>query len=157
MFAHRSESAAENSAQRAIGKPQCVFDGAIVHLFEVTQGQRGAMNFRQGRERRMQALIDRRRISCFQLVCFDCFAGERNSSAFTKNVVCSVSRDRCQPGRKFIRVAHAPPRLPSLNEGILYYVFGRSPIPRSVRTMLVAGALGIYVVIAALAVVIGGS
>ncbi len=40
---------------------------------------------------------------------------------------------------------------------ILYYVFGRSPIPRSVRTMLVAGALGIYVVIAALAVVIGGS
>jgi len=40
---------------------------------------------------------------------------------------------------------------------ILYYVFGRSPIPRSLRTMLVAGALGIYVVIAALAVVIGGS
>ena len=40
---------------------------------------------------------------------------------------------------------------------ILYYVVGRSPIPRSLRTMLVAGALGIYVVIAALAVVIGGS
>ena len=40
---------------------------------------------------------------------------------------------------------------------ILYYVFGQSPIPRSVRTMLVAGALGIYVVIAALAILIGGS
>ncbi len=40
---------------------------------------------------------------------------------------------------------------------ILYYVLGRSPIPRSLRTMLVAGALVIYVVIAALAVVIGGS
>ena len=40
---------------------------------------------------------------------------------------------------------------------ILYYVVGRSHIPRSLRTMLVAGALGIYVVIAALAVVIGGS
>jgi plastocyanin len=40
---------------------------------------------------------------------------------------------------------------------ILYYVFGRSPIPRSLRTMLVAGGLGIYIVIAVLAVVIGGS
>jgi phospholipase D-like protein len=40
---------------------------------------------------------------------------------------------------------------------ILYYVIGRSPILRSLRTMLVAGGLGIYFVIAALAIVAGGS
>ncbi len=40
---------------------------------------------------------------------------------------------------------------------ILYYAIGRSPIPRSVRVMLVAGAMGIYVLFAALSVVLGGS
>ena len=40
---------------------------------------------------------------------------------------------------------------------ILYYVVGRSPIPRSLRTMLVAGGLGIYMAIAVVAIVIGGS
>jgi len=40
---------------------------------------------------------------------------------------------------------------------ILYYVLGRSPIPRSVRVMLVAGGLLIYVAFAVLAVVLGGS
>jgi plastocyanin len=40
---------------------------------------------------------------------------------------------------------------------ILYYVIGRSPIPRSLRTVLVAGGLGVYVVIAVLAILIGGS
>ena len=40
---------------------------------------------------------------------------------------------------------------------ILYYAIGRSPIPRSVRVMLVAGAMGIYVLFAALSVLLGGS
>jgi hypothetical protein len=40
---------------------------------------------------------------------------------------------------------------------ILYYVMGRSPIPRSLRTMLVAGGLGIYILLAALTVLVGGS
>jgi plastocyanin len=40
---------------------------------------------------------------------------------------------------------------------ILYFVIGRSPIPRSLRAMLVAGGLVIYVAIAALAIVVGGS
>ena len=40
---------------------------------------------------------------------------------------------------------------------ILYFAFGRSPIPRSARVMLVAGALGIYIAIAVLSIVIGGS
>jgi plastocyanin len=40
---------------------------------------------------------------------------------------------------------------------ILYFVVGRSPIPRSLRTMLVAGGFSIYIVIAVLAIVIGGS
>src|SRR6516165_1834557 len=72
----------------------------------------------------MQLLIDRRRISCFRLVCFDCSVGKRNGFASAEDVVCSVSRDRCQPGRKFLRVAHAPSCLPSLNEGILHHVLG---------------------------------
>jgi plastocyanin len=38
---------------------------------------------------------------------------------------------------------------------VLYFIIGRSPIPRSLRTMLVAGGLGIYILIAALAIVIG--
>jgi phospholipase D-like protein len=38
---------------------------------------------------------------------------------------------------------------------IAYYVFGRSPIQRSLRVMLVAGGLGIYVALAALAVTLG--
>jgi phospholipase D-like protein len=38
---------------------------------------------------------------------------------------------------------------------IAYYVWGRSPIQRSLRVMLVAGGLAIYVALAALAVVIG--
>jgi hypothetical protein len=40
---------------------------------------------------------------------------------------------------------------------ILYYLVGRSPIPRSLRAMLVAGGLSIYVIIAVLAIVVGGS
>src|SRR5438270_11127559 len=72
----------------------------------------------------MQLLIDRRRISCFRFVCLDCFVGKRNDSASAKDVMCSVSRDRCQPGRKFLRVAHAPPCLPGLNEGILHHILG---------------------------------
>ncbi len=40
---------------------------------------------------------------------------------------------------------------------ILYYVIGRSPIPRSLRAMLVAGGMAIYILIAALAIVVGGS
>jgi plastocyanin len=39
---------------------------------------------------------------------------------------------------------------------ILYYIFGRSPIPRSLRTMLVAGGFGIYILIAVLAILVGG-
>jgi hypothetical protein len=38
---------------------------------------------------------------------------------------------------------------------IIYFAAGRSPIPASLRTMLVAGGLGIYVAIAVLAIVIG--
>jgi Right handed beta helix region/Phospholipase_D-nuclease N-terminal len=38
---------------------------------------------------------------------------------------------------------------------VAYYVWGRSPIQRSLRVMLVAGSLGIYVALAALAVVLG--
>jgi hypothetical protein len=40
---------------------------------------------------------------------------------------------------------------------ILYFVIGRSPIPRSLRAMLVAGGLVIHVAIAVLAIVVGGS
>jgi plastocyanin len=40
---------------------------------------------------------------------------------------------------------------------ILYYVIGRSPIPRSLRAMLVAGGMLVYVLIAGLAIVLGGS
>jgi hypothetical protein len=40
---------------------------------------------------------------------------------------------------------------------VFYYVVGRSPIPRSLRAMLVAGGLGIYILIAVLAIVVGGS
>ena len=40
---------------------------------------------------------------------------------------------------------------------IAYYVAGRSPIPASLRVMLVAGGLAIYVAIAALAVIVGSS
>jgi plastocyanin len=40
---------------------------------------------------------------------------------------------------------------------IAYYVAGRSPIPRSLRTMLVAGGLGIYILVAVVAILIGGS
>ena len=38
---------------------------------------------------------------------------------------------------------------------IAYYAFGRSPIQRSLRVMLVAGGLGIYLALTALAVVLG--
>jgi plastocyanin len=38
---------------------------------------------------------------------------------------------------------------------ILYFILGRSPIPRSLRTMLVAGGLSIYILIAVVAIVIG--
>jgi hypothetical protein len=39
---------------------------------------------------------------------------------------------------------------------ILYYAFGRSPIPKQLRVMLVAGGSLLYVAIAILAAVIGG-
>jgi hypothetical protein len=38
---------------------------------------------------------------------------------------------------------------------IAYYAFGRSPIQRSLRTMLVAGGLVIYLALAALGVALG--
>jgi hypothetical protein len=38
---------------------------------------------------------------------------------------------------------------------IAYYVAGRSPIPRSLRVMLVAGSLAVYVVVAAIGIAIG--
>jgi phospholipase D-like protein len=38
---------------------------------------------------------------------------------------------------------------------IAYYVLGRSPIPRSLRIMLVAGSLAVYVVVAAASIAIG--
>jgi hypothetical protein len=40
---------------------------------------------------------------------------------------------------------------------IMYFSIGRSPIPRPLRAMLVVGGLGIYIVIAVLAIVVGGS
>jgi hypothetical protein len=40
---------------------------------------------------------------------------------------------------------------------IAYYAFGRSPIQRSLRVMLVAGGLGIYLVLAAIGVAVGAS
>ena len=39
---------------------------------------------------------------------------------------------------------------------IIYYVWGRSPIPRQLRLMLTLGGALVYVVIAALAAVFGG-
>ena len=38
---------------------------------------------------------------------------------------------------------------------VAYYAFGRSPIQRSLRVMLVAGGLAIYVVVTALAIGLG--
>jgi hypothetical protein len=38
---------------------------------------------------------------------------------------------------------------------IAYYAFGTSPIQRSLRVMLVAGGLAIYVVLAAVGVALG--
>ena len=38
---------------------------------------------------------------------------------------------------------------------IAYYVFGRSPIQRSLRVVLVAGGLAIYAAITALAIALG--
>jgi hypothetical protein len=40
---------------------------------------------------------------------------------------------------------------------IAYYAFGRSPIQRSLRVMLVAGGLAIYLVLAAIGVAVGAS
>jgi hypothetical protein len=40
---------------------------------------------------------------------------------------------------------------------IAYYAFGRSPIQRSLRVMLVAGGLGAYAVLAAIGVALAGS
>lgn len=40
---------------------------------------------------------------------------------------------------------------------VAYYAFGRSPIQRSLRVMLVAGGLGIYLVLAAIGVAVGAS
>ena len=40
---------------------------------------------------------------------------------------------------------------------IVYYVAGPTSIPRSVRAMLLAGGMAVYVAFAALSVVIGGS
>ena len=36
----------------------------------------------------------------------------------------AMPRDHTQPGRKFLRIAHAPTRFPSLNEGILHDILG---------------------------------
>jgi hypothetical protein len=38
---------------------------------------------------------------------------------------------------------------------VAYYAFGRSPIQRSLRVMLVVGGLGIYVALTALAIGLG--
>ncbi len=38
---------------------------------------------------------------------------------------------------------------------IAYYTLGRSPIQRSLRWMLVAGGLGVYVLLAALGFIVG--
>jgi hypothetical protein len=39
---------------------------------------------------------------------------------------------------------------------ILYYAWGRSPIPRQLRLMLVVGGAVVYALIAVLAAVLGG-
>src|SRR5213592_5266410 len=37
-------------------------------------------------------------------------------SAFAHDVMCPVSRNGCQPGGKFLRIAHAPPRFPGFDQ-----------------------------------------
>ena len=62
VCAWKSERASENSAQRAVSQTQGVFDGAIIHLFEIAQCERGPMEFRQRCERGLQSLIQSTRV-----------------------------------------------------------------------------------------------
>jgi hypothetical protein len=67
-----------------------------------------------------------------------------------------IRQDEAVPNRRRIAWMAAVLVVPLLGP-ILYYVVGRSPIPRSLRTMLVAGGLGIYILLAVLAILVGGS
>src|SRR4051794_10433481 len=57
LFAQCGERAAKNSTQCAIADPQQFLDTAVIHFFEVTQGERAAMEFGQFGERRLKLLI----------------------------------------------------------------------------------------------------
>jgi hypothetical protein len=43
LFAQQSQGAAENSAKRAICEAERVFDRPVIHFFEITKDERGAM------------------------------------------------------------------------------------------------------------------
>ncbi len=94
---------------------------AIIHLFEITQRERGAVKLRQSRRAR-SAIVDPTS-SCQRVIrfgCFDCFVGERNGSPFSEYIVRAMARDRGEPGWKFFRIAHAPARFPGFDQRVLH-------------------------------------
>src|SRR5437762_9379082 len=106
LFPHGSQTAAENSAQRAVAEAERVFDAAIIHLFEITQRKRGTMKFWQSGKCRIQPLIYSSCVDRFVFAYPLARVGKR--SAFSQKIMCPVSRNGCQPGGKFLRIAHAP-------------------------------------------------
>ena len=75
-------------------------------------------------------------------------------SAWVSTALWDLVRQEAVPNRTRIWWMVAVIAVPLIGP-VAYYVWGRSPIQRSLRVMLVAGGVGIYVAIAALSVLIG--
>jgi hypothetical protein len=78
------------------------------------------MEFRQRCERGLQSMIQGTRVRRTRFDRFGHLFRQRNSAAFAKNIARFVSRNGCEPGRKFFRIAHSPTRFPCFDQGILH-------------------------------------
>src|SRR5437763_1271647 len=111
LAAQGAESPAEYATQRAIRETERLLDRCIVHVFEISQCQGGAVQLREPLHRGLKvlfALLLVRGRRCAGLLLFwDRFLRHYQWSFFADDVARPESRDRSKPGRKFLGIAHA--------------------------------------------------
>jgi len=107
LFPHGGEGATENSRSEPLLRPEPVLDRRVINLFEITQRDRGRVNFRSDAAPNVLSIYDVVSVGSDSTV--SGFLKLKNRPpAFSKNIGARLARDHAKPGREFFRVAHAP-------------------------------------------------
>jgi hypothetical protein len=126
-----------------ISQTQGVFDGAIIHFFEITQDERGAVKLRNLRARNAVADLSqlRRRFCSVALI-----VGESGTVRRLRKYRAPDAARSCKARREIFLIAHAT-AFSMLYERVLHNVFGFLAVLQMPKAIANSVRLGVRIII----------